>query len=184
VWDGKTLTNVSQTPEDDYSPTWSKDGQLAFITGNNKVYICGETCLHFIDINKPVSNHDLYLQWVSHDRLFFRSNAGAYLLDEDMLSTLLTNNIIEYGDGAIAFVSNGYRDDGLSELYVLDGQNSVGTGLVGPKIYMKHDGKSGLLVGVYNINGANYDLYHWKDGQARRLTNTPDISEYGPSFRP
>jgi Tol biopolymer transport system component len=48
VWDGTTLTNISQHTAEDYSPTWSADGRLAFTSnrdGNNEIYVWDGTTL-------------------------------------------------------------------------------------------------------------------------------------------
>jgi WD40-like Beta Propeller Repeat len=184
VWDGKTLINVSQTPEDNYRPTWSEDGQLAFITGDGNVYIWGKAGLRFIKFAQYVPDNIYELQWLSQGRLFVVSDPNNYLWDEAGIVTLFAYDIYTYGDSGVAFVSEWYRTDGLSELYVLDGKNVVGTGIVGESIRFEPDRRGGLLGYVCNGIPRICDLYYWKDEKARRLTNTPGISEHGVSFRP
>jgi WD40-like Beta Propeller Repeat len=182
VWDGEALTNASQTPEKDYSPTWSEDGQLAFLTEGKNVSIWGKEGVHRIELEDK--SFQLYSwQWLSHGRLLFFGDTN-YIWDQGVTVKFFTYSVIEYGDRGIVFVSDRYRTDGLSELYMLDGQNVVGTGLVGKSIELVRDGKGGLVGRICVRENLICDLYYWKDGQAHRLTNTPDISEHSPSFRP
>jgi WD40-like Beta Propeller Repeat len=182
IWDGTTLTNISQTLEDDIKPVWNEAGQLAFVSGGNKVSILGRKWLAPSKQNGAETYTNL--RWLSDGRLLLLGeDRSLSLWDSGRTIALLTSEIIEYGDGAIAFASKRYRDDNQYELYILDGKNIVGTGLVGSGIYFEPDGKGGLL-GVVCSAPHDCDLYHWKDGQARRLTNTPGINEYRPSFRP
>jgi WD40-like Beta Propeller Repeat len=183
VWDGEALTNASQTPELDYSPTWSKDGRLAFFTEGKNVSIWGKEGLHRIELEDK--SFQLYSwQWLSHGRLLFFGDTRSYIWDQGVTVKFLPDSIIEYGDSGVAFISTQYRTDSLYELYVLDGQNIVGTGLIGSVLEFEPDGRGGLLGKVCGVIPRSCDLYHWKDGQVHRLTNTPDISEHGPSFRP
>jgi WD40-like Beta Propeller Repeat len=184
VWDGTTLTNISQTPEDDTQPQWNEEGQLTFVTGGRKVYIWGKNGFRLTNINRTGRGDFFNIRWVSHGRLFFRDDIMSGLWDDDIFAIRYLGNLIEYGDGGIAFITSSYRNDGLTELYVLDGQKIVATGLVGSIVHFKPDGRGGLLGRVCDANAINCDLYRWQDGRIDQITNTPDISENGPSFRP
>jgi WD40-like Beta Propeller Repeat len=175
VWDGKTFTKVSQTPE---------DSQLDFITGNNDVSILREAGWRSIHVERIDVSSFYQFEWVSHERLFYYYYGVGYLWKDGVTTKFFVDSyIIEYGDSGIAFISHRYRDDGQDELYVLDGQNIVGTGIVGEWMSFEPDGKGGLAGHVCNSQG-RCDLYHWQDGHVRQITNTPHISEYGISVRP
>jgi WD40-like Beta Propeller Repeat len=183
VWDGKTLTNVSQTPENDQGPTWNKDSQLAFVTGEKRAYIWGEAGLRLIELEQ---DGVFALRWIAHGLLYQRLES-AYLWKDGVTTKFLSYNIIEYGDNRVVFVSDRYRADGLYEIYILEGQNIVGTGIVGESgesMQFKADGRGGLMGSVCGGSPFGCDLYHWKDGRIRQLTNTPDIDEYDPIIRP
>jgi WD40-like Beta Propeller Repeat len=181
VWDGEILTNVSQTPQADHSPIWNESGQLAFVSERDKAYIWEKGRLHLIELTGIDTITDI--QWLSQRRLLFNSNR---VWDDGVIVQFSAYfpNIIEYGDGGIAFISAEYRTDGQSELYVVDGEHVIGTGLVGRWVEFKSDGKGGLAGSVCGGNPVSCDLYGWKDGHAYQITNTPSISEQGPIFRP
>jgi WD40-like Beta Propeller Repeat len=178
VWDGTALTNVSQKTGHDTQPQWSKDGQLAFLAEDKNVYVWGKD-----GVRLAANSFGNPFQWVFQGQLLFRDGLYRHLWDDGVVVKLLTEDIIEYGDSGVAFTSNRYRADNQYELYVLDGQKIVATGLVGPWVELVADGTGGLLGRVCNSQG-NCDLYHWQDGHIRQLTNTPHIIQYRPSFRP
>jgi hypothetical protein len=69
VWDGTSLTNVSNDSEVDYAPVWGLDGRLAFIsrrTGSDQVHIWDGTSLTNISQNLEV---DRRAAWSRDGRL-------------------------------------------------------------------------------------------------------------------
>jgi Tol biopolymer transport system component len=182
VWDGQALTNISQTPENDTKPAWSDDGRLAFVTANKTAYVCGKTGLRPIEFGEKGPSGFYYFRWLSHGRLLFDDIGAIYIWDDEGTVEILASEIIEHGDGQIAFFSNRYAADGHYELYALYGHTIVGTGFVND--YTVHpDGKGGLL-GIICEDNRQCDIYHWKDGQTYQITYTPDISEGRPALRP
>jgi WD40-like Beta Propeller Repeat len=181
LWDGVALTNISQTPADEYNPQWSADGRLAFATSSG-VYVLGESGLRF-----AVEGIYSGFQWISQGRLLIRLGVGvdSVLWSDEGTIELLTEDVIEYGDGEIAFVSHRYRAGGVLKLYVLEGANIIATGLESRSgLGFKSDGKGGLLGIACAESVTNCDLYHWEEGHIHQLTNTPSINEKGPFLRP
>jgi WD40-like Beta Propeller Repeat len=182
VWDGKTLIRINQTPEDEAEPVWSEEGELAFIAGGKNVYIWGQNGLRLT--NFKIAGPTTDLSWISGERLLFHDEGRYvfYVWDDDVIIRLFTDEIIQYGDKGIAFVSVLYHLDDTEELYILDGKNVVGTGLVGSQAEFEDDGKGGLRGMVCN-DKSGCDLYRWKDGRARRIINSLGIG-YHFSLRP
>jgi Tol biopolymer transport system component len=142
LWDGDTVTNVSQNPSgEDRSPVWSKDGQLVFNscqeTSCNILVWDGISILNGLPDKSTYQNiaHDLtgyYSRpvWTSSGTLSFSSGADKiYEWDGKTVTEISNNpNFANVGqswskDGYWAFTTHYYSNE--HNLYIRDVQNQT-----------------------------------------------------------